>query len=335
MKTFKKIRYSIYLIIIIGLTFLHFLIVNPIYFWIEKSWEVINSSSENLKSHVSYLTESDQQRDHSNVTRLNEVADYIKAEFTKNNCDSVEFQTYTANEKEYKNVICKFNWVNPKKIIVWAHYDVDWGWHSDENLENKVFAWADDNASGAAWLLELSRLIGENKSELKNSIEFVGYTLEELPHFRGETMGSYVHAESLKKNNEEIQYMISLEMIWFFSDEKIQRYPIRALSRIYPSEANFITLVWQIWDVSLKDVKYNMSAYSDIDTWSINAPEFIHWVWFSDHKSYWDLWYKAYMITDTSYLRNKNYHKVTDTIDTLDFEKMNEVVKWVYWAITN
>jgi hypothetical protein len=54
------------------------------------------------------MTESDQQRDHNNITRLNEVAEYIKKEFIKNKCDSVEFQTYTANDKEYKNVICKF-----------------------------------------------------------------------------------------------------------------------------------------------------------------------------------------------------------------------------------
>jgi len=334
MKIFKKIKYSI-CILIIGLFLLHFLIVNPIYFWIDKSWLDINSSSEKLKTHVSYLTETDQQRDHNNNSRLNEVADYIKDEFTKNNCDSVLFQVFIANQKEYKNVICKFTWVNPKKIIVWAHYDVDWGWHSDENLENKVFAWADDNASGVAWLLELSRLIWENKSELKNTIEFVWYTLEEMPHFHAGTMWSNIHAQSIKDSNEEIQYMISLEMIWFFSDEKIQKFPISLLKYIYPEEANFIAIIWRLQDRWLKNIKYFMQKYSNIDTWSLNAPTFVNEITRSDHKNYWNLWYEAYMITDTSFLRNKNYHKVTDTIDTLDFEKMNEVVKWVYGAITN
>jgi len=42
---------------------------------------------------------------------------------------------------------------------------------------------------------------------------------------------------------------------------------------------------------------------------------------------------ERYMITDTSFFRNKNYHTAWDTIDILDFTKMKEVVKWVYWII--
>lgn len=44
--------------------------------------------------------------------------------------------------------------------------------------------------------------------------------------------------------------------------------------------------------------------------------------------------YKAVMINDTSFLRNKNYHKKTDTIDTLDFKRMAEVVGSGYNALT-
>jgi hypothetical protein len=33
------------------------------------------------------------------------------------------------------------------------------------------------------------------------------------------------------------------------------------------------------------------------------------------------------MITDTSFFRNRNYHQETDTIDTLDFERMAELVR--------
>ncbi len=156
-----------------------------------------------------------------------------------------------------------------------------------------------------------------------------------MPHFHAGTMWSNIHAQSIKDNNEEIQYMISLEMIWFFSDKKIQKFPISPLKYIYPEEANFIALVGRIQDRWVKELKYFMQKYSNIDTWSLNAPTFVNEITRSDHKNYWKLWYEAYMITDTSFLRNKNYHKVTDTIDTLDFEKMNEVVKWVYGAITN
>jgi hypothetical protein len=107
------------------------------------------------------------------------------------------------------------------------------------------------------------------------------------------------------------------------------------MSWIYPEEANYIAIVWKIWDISLKKIKHDMLSNSNIDVWSINSPEFVPGITFSDHKSYWDFWIKAYMITDTSYLRNPHYHKITDTMDTLDFDKMNEVIKWVYWVIIN
>jgi hypothetical protein len=40
------------------------------------------------------------------------------------------------------------------------------------------------------------------------------------------------------------------------------------------------------------------------------------------------------MINDTSFLRNPHYHQKSDTIDTLDFAKMAEVVKGAYAALT-
>lgn len=39
------------------------------------------------------------------------------------------------------------------------------------------------------------------------------------------------------------------------------------------------------------------------------------------------------MINDTSFLRNPNYHLPSDTIDTLDFRRMAEVVNEVYGAL--
>ena len=45
--------------------------------------------------------------------------------------------------------------------------------------------------------------------------------------------------------------------------------------------------------------------------------------------------YDALMINDTSFMRNLNYHEPTDTIDTLDFEKMAAVVDASYQAIVN
>ena len=49
----------------------------------------------------------------------------------------------------------------------------------------------------------------------------------------------------------------------------------------------------------------------------------------------WKHGFPAVMITDTSFLRNPNYHKATDTPDTLNYNKMAEVVDGVSRFIDN
>lgn len=63
------------------------------------------------------------------------------------------------------------------------------------------------------------------------------------------------------------------------------------------------------------------------------APEQVDIVGMSDHFNYWRFKYSACMVTDTSYLRNPNYHKKTDTIDTLNLPKMKAVIDAVFESI--
>jgi len=47
----------------------------------------------------------------------------------------------------------------------------------------------------------------------------------------------------------------------------------------------------------------------------------------SDHASFWDEGYRAVMITDTAFDRNPNYHRSSDTMETLDYRFMAELVQ--------
>ena len=76
-----------------------------------------------------------------------------------------------------------------------------------------------------------------------------------------------------------------------------------------------------------------MISATTIDVRSINAPSFVEGVDFSDHLNYWKYGYPAVMINNTGFYRNPNYHKESDAMETLDFDKMVEVVKGVYAAI--
>jgi hypothetical protein len=78
-----------------------------------------------------------------------------------------------------------------------------------------------------------------------------------------------------------------------------------------------------------------MKSGSDLPVETLNAPESVPGIDYSDHQNYWKYDYEAVMITNTSFLRNQNYHQHTDTIETLDFKRMNEVVKGVYNSIVN
>ena len=76
-----------------------------------------------------------------------------------------------------------------------------------------------------------------------------------------------------------------------------------------------------------------MLAASKVPLYSISSPGIVEGVDFSDHRNYWRYGYPAMMLTDTAYFRNPNYHARTDTIDTLDFEKMALVVEALAWGV--
>lgn len=277
-----------------------------------------------LYADVEFLTQIHPSRNSQNIASLEKSVAYI-AEIFESNHLKTEIQAYqTSDGNTYKNVVASYNEKAKTRIVIGAHYDV---------CDNQ--AGADDNASAVAGLLELARLVSELKPNLDYRIDFVAYSLEEPPYFATEYMGSYIHAKSLKEQNIKLKAMICLEMIGYFTDEpNSQNYPISALKAIYPTTGNFIAVVSKFGQDSLvRQVKTKMLQNSTIPVYSINAPEAVTGIDFSDHRSYWAFGYDALMITDTSFFRNKNYHQKTDTIETLDFDKMSEVVKGVYTAM--
>jgi hypothetical protein len=106
------------------------------------------------------------------------------------------------------------------------------------------------------------------------------------------------------------------------------------MSLFYPRTADFIGVVGNFR--SLKYVSFfkkGIRKHSVIDARLLTAPEFFGGINLSDNYSFWRHGYRAIMVTDTSFFRNRNYHQETDTIDTLDFDKMAEVVKGVHYTL--
>lgn len=281
--------------------------------------------NERMYQDVSFLTSLEPARNYENLESLEKAIHYIQEEFEKLDFET-KLQEYQAMGNTYKNVIATYNPKKGTRLVIGAHYDV-----CDDQPG------ADDNASAVAGLLEIARLLAELKPDLDYQIDFVAYSLEEPPFFGTKDMGSAVHAQSLKAQNIDLKAMICLEMIGYYSDEPdSQEYPLPIMANQYPSVGNFIAVIGNTDGVELTEhMKNYMLQVGDIPVESINAPEYLTGIDFSDHRNYWALGYPAVMINNTAFYRNPNYHEKTDTIETLDFDRMVEVVRGVYWAVVN
>src|SRR5215468_4017696 len=274
-----------------------------------------------LETHVRTLSQSFAPRDGAHPENLDRCAAYIRQEFERAN-DRVSEQPFTVDGKTYRNVIAHFGPETKEMVVVGAHYDTA-----------GPLPGADDNASGVAGLLELTRLLGNRQLPMR--VELVAYTLEEPPFFRSEQMGSAMHAKALKREGAVVRVMFTLEMIGYFSDARdSQHFPSSAFSLFYPTEGNFISVVGKLGDGMLvRRIKKAMTGATSLPVYSINAPRLISGVDLSDHLSYWREGYPAVMITDTAFYRNANYHTLDDTAERLDYRRMGQAVEGVYAAV--
>jgi hypothetical protein len=323
MSRIKTTIISALFVLLIIFMFIWFLVTQPIFFN-EKIDLDISVEPAQLEKHVKVLSEKYIPRDYKNPENLDSVASYIEKEFLKTR-GLVKIQTYNIDSTVYKNVVVQLGPQSAERLVIGSHYDA-----------YKEFPGADDNASGLAGLIELAKLL--NKVKLPIMVELVAYTLEEPPFFRTDSMGSALHALSLKSKNIPIRLMIALEMIGYFSDaEGSQKFPLDLLSLFYPTEGNWIAVIGDLSSMSaVRSVKIPMASATDLPVYSFNAPpEFIPGIDWSDHLNYWKHDYPAVMVTNTAYLRNLKYHTPDDTADRLDYEKMAMVVKGVFAAVIN
>ena len=82
----------------------------------------------------------------------------------------------------------------------------------------------DDNASGVAALLEISRLFAAVVPSV--AVRFVAFVSEEAPFFLSGEQGSMMYAGCARARGDDIRLMLSLEMLGYCRAEpSSQRYP--------------------------------------------------------------------------------------------------------------
>jgi Zn-dependent M28 family amino/carboxypeptidase len=148
-------------------------------------------------------------------------------------------------------------------------------------------------------------------------------------------MGSYHYARSLSEKGERIEGMICLEMIGYFCDQEgSQHYPVPFMNLRFPKAGNFIALAGNLR--SRRFTRQMAEAFrksTDLPVVTLNAPAIVIGIDFSDHWSFNKFGYEAFMVTDTAFYRNPNYHSPADLPDTLDYERMAKVVEGLAGAV--
>ena len=206
-------------------------------------------------------------------------------------------------------------------VLVGAHYDVCGSRPG-----------ADDNGSGVAALLEMAHFA--KHANAKRGLRLVFFANEEPPHFGTENMGSRVRARAMTAAQEKVSAMFSLESIGYFRDEPgSQQYPF-PLGFFYPSQGDFIAFVGNPNSRQLvRDSIASFRKSTYFPSQGSVSPSFVPGVYWSDHASFWKEGTEAIMITDTAPFRNPNYHRATDTPDTLDFPKLARLVPGLWQVV--
>ena len=271
-------------------------------------------SARQLEAHVTRLAGEIGERNVFRPAALAAAAGYIEEEWRRQGYEVTPL-AYMARGVESVNleVTRSGRRFREQILLVGAHYDSVSGSPG-----------ANDNGTGVAALLELSRLFAE--ASPGRSLRFVAFVNEEPPFFNWGSMGSMVYAKAAHKRGDDIRLAISLETLGYYSDEPgSQRYP-PFFRFFYPDQGNFIAFVSNFrsrgW---LKRALAAFKASSDFPLESVATFEFVPGIGWSDHLSFWRQGYPALMITDTAPYRYPHYHRPSDTPDKIDYSSLARV----------
>lgn len=269
-----------------------------------------------LKTHVTALAEGIGERHTGRPASLEQSRDHLISVvrgFPGIRPEQVRTETLGPAGKEAENIIVELAGLTPELVVVGAHYD------SAEGAPG-----ADDNASGVAATLELTRLLARER--FHRTLRFVLFANEEAPYFHTAGMGALVHARGCRQRGETIEAMLSLESLGYYSDAPgSQKYPA-PLSLLYPSHGNFVAFVGNLASRSLvREAIGTFRATAQFPSEGAALPAGIPGVGWSDHWAFWQAGYPAIMVTDTAPYRNPHYHRSTDAPATLDYPRLARV----------
>jgi len=272
--------------------------------WIEnekvkKKWEIVEGvSSEDLESTVVYLSQTVGIRI-AGSNKEREAADWLEQEFESFGYET-EQQTFTlTNGRQSKNVIAykDAEFVEGEKtIIIGAHYD-----------STETSPGAHDDGSGVASLLEIARVLSGVGTDC--NLVFILFGAEECIDISCSAyhQGSIYYVSQLDQTQRESIYvMINLDVIGMGAELQIRR--AISLSEEIAFEVE--------------------TAFQEVELY----PDIVQSKNWGDHESFEAAGIPAIFIFTPGF----NYgHSPQDTIDKVDFDRVEEITKGVMWYLLN
>lgn len=246
----------------------------------------------------------------SNAKNNQNIADWIFSRLS-----SFGYETHF--QGRYSNVVAfNPNLKSSSLILIGAHYD------SVPNCPG-----ADDNASAIASLIVCARAVSEFAPHVP--ICFVAFNCEE-----DGLIGSRNFVSSyLSRANLKIEQVHILEMIGYATDAANTQSIPPGLPVKIPSIGNFLGIMGNqnsrhIVDEVLTLAKSYIPEFPVIGLkLYLGVEKLVPDLGRSDHLPFWEQKIPALMWTDTADFRNPNYHKFTDTPDTLNYSFLKKVTQ--------
>lgn len=269
-----------------------------------------------LHDHVATLAGSYGERNGTRPTSQLNAAKYIEATW-KAQGYAVESYPIRSDKPGCLNLeISRQGKKDPQKVIlIGAHYDSVQGCPG-----------ADNNASGVAAMLEISRAFATLAPE--KTVTFVAFGGEVPPNFGTDNQGSRQYAQMAHTRVDGIQVMISLDALGYYKTEPgSQKFPT-PLNKIYPDTGNFVCFVS---DFGTREIMHKavraFRAQTDFPVESCATFHQLPALRQSAHASFWGQEYHAFMVTDTAQYRNPNFHTTGDLTDTLNYPALAKVTE--------
>ncbi len=274
---------------------------------------------DQLRSHVYTLAAEIGERNVFRPLALHAAEDYISRTWREQGY-VVTRQAYAVHGVECANleITCAGSGGTDEMILIGAHYDSVRGCPG-----------ANDNGSGVAALLELSRRFAGSNPGL--TVRFVAFVNEEPPFFYWGKMGSMVYADAARARDDSIRFMVSLETIGYYSGAAgSQDYP-PLFKYFYPDRGDFISFVSNLRSrAAMRQAVRAFRVGSEFPLEHVATFAWIPGVSWSDQLSFWRKGYRAFMVTDTAFYRYRYYHTPEDTADKVCYEPFAQCCNGLY-----